>query len=144
MLAELMTYQPPPGYTAVIRIRRDLGAASRSAARRRCGTRQGNAVLAAGKDGNTLAALIRWYIDTFESISRWQRSKQTHLEFLERHPFSNSVALRLNVSQLVNHIKGRRAEARGPRQFATTEHIRIHQRRLSVRPAEMVAPTDGE
>src|SRR5476649_3083476 len=29
----------------------------------------------------TLAELIRWYIDTFETISRWQRSKQTHLEF---------------------------------------------------------------
>jgi hypothetical protein len=62
----------------------------------------------------TLAALIRWYIDTFESISKWQRSKQTHLEFLERHPFSSNVALRLNVSQLVNHVKGRRADGAGP------------------------------
>ena len=34
----------------------------------------------------TLAELIRWYIDTFETISRWQHSKQTHLEFLERFP----------------------------------------------------------
>ena len=33
----------------------------------------------------TLAELIGWYIDTFETISRWQRSKQTRLEFLERH-----------------------------------------------------------
>ncbi|HLA72783.1 MAG TPA: hypothetical protein VK624_14850 [Steroidobacteraceae bacterium] len=31
----------------------------------------------------TLAELIRWYIETFETISRWQRSKQTHLEFLD-------------------------------------------------------------
>jgi len=31
----------------------------------------------------TLAELIRWYIDTFESLSRWQRSKQQHLEFPE-------------------------------------------------------------
>jgi hypothetical protein len=31
----------------------------------------------------TLADLIRWYIETFETISKWQRSKQTHLEFLE-------------------------------------------------------------
>lgn len=62
----------------------------------------------------TLAALIRWYIATFASISKWQRSKQTHLEFLERHPFSNNVALRLNVSQLVNHIKARRADGAGP------------------------------
>jgi hypothetical protein len=33
----------------------------------------------------TLAELIRWYIETFERISKWQRSKQTHLQFLERH-----------------------------------------------------------
>jgi hypothetical protein len=31
----------------------------------------------------TLAVLIRWYIDTFETISRWQRSKQTHLRFTQ-------------------------------------------------------------
>jgi len=30
----------------------------------------------------TLAELIRWYIDTFETISKWQRSKQAHLELL--------------------------------------------------------------
>jgi len=34
---------------------------------------------------HTLAELIRWYIDTFETISKWQRSKQAHLELLERH-----------------------------------------------------------
>ncbi len=33
----------------------------------------------------TLAQLIRWYIETFETISKWQRSKQSHLQFLERH-----------------------------------------------------------
>jgi len=32
----------------------------------------------------SLAALIRWYIETFETISKWQLSKQSHLEFLER------------------------------------------------------------
>jgi hypothetical protein len=70
-----------------------------------------------GETQITLAALIRWYIDTFESISKWQRSKQTHLEFLERHPFSNNVALRLNVSQLVSHLKARRAAGVGLRRF---------------------------
>ena len=30
----------------------------------------------------TLAELIRWYIDTFETILKWQRSKQAHLELL--------------------------------------------------------------
>jgi hypothetical protein len=34
----------------------------------------------------TLAALIRWYIDTFETISPWQRSKEDALQFLEKHP----------------------------------------------------------
>jgi hypothetical protein len=33
----------------------------------------------------TRAELIRWYIDTFETISKWQRSKQSHLGFLEQH-----------------------------------------------------------
>lgn len=33
----------------------------------------------------TLAERIRWYIENFEEISKWQRSKQAHLEFLERH-----------------------------------------------------------
>jgi uncharacterized protein YqjF (DUF2071 family) len=33
-----------------------------------------------------VATAGRWYIDTFESISPWQRSKQRALEFLEGHP----------------------------------------------------------
>jgi hypothetical protein len=49
---------------------------------------------------STLAELIRWYIDTFETISRWQRSKQTHLEFLERH------ALGKPRSELTNGTRG--------------------------------------
>jgi hypothetical protein len=32
----------------------------------------------------TFAELIRWHIDTFETISKWQRSRQTHLEFRSR------------------------------------------------------------
>jgi hypothetical protein len=38
----------------------------------------------------SLAELIRWYIDTFEQVSKWQRSKQTHLEFLENHLISQA------------------------------------------------------
>lgn len=34
----------------------------------------------------TLAELSRGYIETFETISSWQRSKQGRLEFLERPP----------------------------------------------------------
>ncbi len=62
----------------------------------------------------TLAELIRWYIDTFETISRWQRSKQTHLEFLERHALGKSNALTLTSAKLIQHVQSRRAEGAGP------------------------------
>ena len=62
----------------------------------------------------SLAELIRWYIDAFETISRWQRSKQTHLEFLERHPIGESNALLLTTSILVDHVRARRAGGAGP------------------------------
>jgi len=62
----------------------------------------------------TLADLIRWYIDTFETISKWQRSKQTHLEFLERHPIGKANALTLTAAMLIDHVRSRRADGAGP------------------------------
>src|SRR6516164_8288125 len=62
----------------------------------------------------TLAELIRWYIDTFETISRWQRSKQTHLEFLERHAIGKANALTLTPAVLIDHVRARRADGAGP------------------------------
>jgi len=62
----------------------------------------------------TLAELIHWYIDTFETISKWQRSKQTHLEFLERHALGKSNALTLTSAALVDHVRSRRAKGAGP------------------------------
>jgi integrase len=62
----------------------------------------------------TLAELIRWYIETFETISHWQRSKQTHLEFLERHALGKSVAHTLTSGDLIRHIQTRRAGGAGP------------------------------
>ena len=62
----------------------------------------------------SLAELIRWYIDAFEMISKWQRSKQTHLEFLERHPIGESNALLLTTPILVDHVRARRAGGAGP------------------------------
>jgi hypothetical protein len=49
----------------------------------------------------TLAELIRWYIDTFGTISKWQRSKQTHLEFLERHSIGKANVLTLTSAVLI-------------------------------------------
>jgi hypothetical protein len=62
----------------------------------------------------TLAGLIRWYIDTFETISRWQRSKQTHLEFLERHALGKTIAHTLTSADLIRHVQSRRTEGAGP------------------------------
>ena len=62
----------------------------------------------------TLAELIRWYIDTFETISKWQRSKQTHLEFLERHSIGKANVLTLTSAVLIDHVRSRRADGTGP------------------------------
>src|SRR5271165_2463772 len=65
-------------------------------------------------DPITLAALIRWYIETFETISKWQRSKQSHLEFLERHAIGKVNALELTAAALIGHVRRRRADGVGP------------------------------
>lgn len=62
----------------------------------------------------TLAELIRWYIVTFEPISKWQRSKQAHLRFLERHALGKLNALELTAAALINHVRARRADGVGP------------------------------
>jgi integrase len=61
----------------------------------------------------TLAGLIRWYIEAFETISKWQRSKQTHLEFLERHALGKTNALNLTAAMLIDHVRSRRADGTG-------------------------------
>jgi hypothetical protein len=63
------------------------------------------ALIRAGHGAPSLAELIRWYIDSFEKISKWQRSKQTHLEFLERHSIGKSNALALTPAILIDHIR---------------------------------------
>lgn len=71
--------------------------------------------LVRAQDGNvTLASLIRWYIDSFQSLSKWQRTKQCQLEFLEKHPIGQSDALKLTPSALVDHARSRRANGAGP------------------------------
>ena len=63
------------------------------------------------QDGpQTLARVIRWCIDTFQSVSKWQRTKQTVLEFLERHQIGKSNPFALTTGILVDHIRSRRAE----------------------------------
>lgn len=53
----------------------------------------------------SVAELIRWYIETFETISKWQRSKQAHLEYLERHALGKLNTLTLTSAMLIDHVR---------------------------------------
>lgn len=114
-------------YTAIVRIRRGTTVlhqesrtfthhtAALSWARHREVALEEPAALTRQRHGApTLAELIHWYIETFETISRWQRSKQTHLEFLERHSLGKLEALTLTSADLIRHVQLRRAEGAGP------------------------------
>lgn len=78
----------------------------------------------------TLAELIRWYIDTFETISKWQRSKQAHLELLERHALGKCNAVTLTSAALIDHVRSRRAKGAGPATVAN-DLTRLRLRGLS-------------
>jgi len=82
-------------YTAIVRLRRGKtivhqeartfahrGAAVTWAKHREVVLEDPSALTRVQHGAPTLAELIRWYIDTFETISKWQRSKQAHLELL--------------------------------------------------------------
>jgi hypothetical protein len=114
-------------YTAIVRIRRGTTVlhqesrtfthrtAALSWARHREVALEDPASLTRQRHGTqTLAELIHWYIETFETISRWQRSKQTHLEFLERHSLGKHEALSLTSADLIRHVQLRRADGAGP------------------------------
>lgn len=114
-------------YTAVIRIRRGktivyreyktfaMRTAATSWARHREVTlEQPGALDKVNHGAPPIAELIRWYIDNFEHISKWQRSKQAHLQFLEHHEIGKMNSLTLTSTDLVKHVRARRAEGAGP------------------------------
>jgi integrase len=114
-------------YTANIRITRDgvilhreaktfelRSAAERWARAREVALEDPAALIRATDGAPSLADLIRWYIETFKPIANWQRTKQSSLEFLERHPLGESNALQLTTAVLIDHIRGRRADGAGP------------------------------
>ena len=114
-------------YTAIVRIRRGgaiLHRESRTFAHRSAAVswakhrevvlEDPSALTRVQHGAPTLAELIRWYIDTFETISKWQRSKQAHLELLERHALGKCNALTLTSAALIDHVRSRRAKGAGP------------------------------
>lgn len=62
----------------------------------------------------SLKSLIRWYIEDFRQISKWQRTKQAQLEFLERHPIGAVNVMTMTSATLVDHVRLRRARGAGP------------------------------
>ena len=114
-------------YTAIVRIRRggvilhreSRTFAHRSAAlswatHREVALEDPSALTRVQQGAPTVAELIRWYIDNFESVSKWQRSKQAHLRFLERHALGKCNALTLTAAELIDHVRSRRAKGTGP------------------------------
>jgi hypothetical protein len=114
-------------YTAIVRIRRGgailhresrtfthRSAALSWAKHREVALEDPSALTRVQHGAPTIADLIRWYIETFETISKWQRSKQTHLEFLERHSLGKTNALKLTSAALIDHVRSRRADGAGP------------------------------
>jgi integrase len=73
-----------------------------------------SAFLRAQEGDVTLASLVRWYIDNFQHVSKWQRTKQAQLEFLEKHPIGTLNALSLTSATLIDHVRSRRAKGAGP------------------------------
>jgi integrase len=114
-------------YTAIVRLRRGktilhhesktfaFRAAAFSWAKHREVELEKPGALERAQEGEfSLAGLIRWYIDSFCEISNWQRTKQTSLEFLERHTIGEVNAVRLTTAMLIDHVRTRRADGAGP------------------------------
>src|SRR5262245_8950832 len=85
-------------YTAVIRIRKGKtlihqeaktfslrGATEKWAKSREVALEDPSALMRAQHGDTSLSQLIRWYIDGFQAVSKWQRTKRSQLEFLEKH-----------------------------------------------------------
>jgi hypothetical protein len=81
-----------------------------------------------GVDKYKLKNVIRWYIDTFKAIANWGRTKQTTLEFLERHSIGEEDARHLTTPKLVQHIQARRAERAGPATAGNAVSVRVRVR----------------
>jgi len=79
-----------------------------AAPRREVDLQNPDTLTVAKAQGLTLTKLIRWYIDAYESVSPWQRSKQCALEFLEEHPIGQRDPFTLTPDVLITHVRQRR------------------------------------
>ncbi|WP_428383827.1 tyrosine-type recombinase/integrase [Nevskia ramosa] len=65
-------------------------------------------------DHSTLAELIDWYIEAFQPVSQWQRTKSDDLKRLKKTTLAAKPAISLTDSMIVDHIRARRAAGAGP------------------------------
>lgn len=61
-----------------------------------------------------LKSLISWYIKTFRDVSKWERTKQAQLKYLEKHPIGDLNALSLSARTLIDHVRTRRLKGAAP------------------------------
>jgi len=76
--------------------------------------KQPGAILKAQHKGTTIADVIQWYMDDFQQHRTFGRSKLNSLEFLMKHPFSQTDALGLTSQQLIAHAYARARNGAGP------------------------------
>lgn len=114
-------------YTANVRIRQGkttvhqesktfshLGAANKWAKMREVALEDPAELIRARYGEKSLSHLIRWYIDAFGTVSKWQRTKQAQLQFLENHRIGKCNALAMTAATLIDHVRSRRADGAGP------------------------------
>jgi integrase len=53
-------------------------------------------------------------MEKFQHISKWQRTKQAQLQFLEKHSIGKLNALAMDAAVLIDHVRSRRAKGAGP------------------------------
>lgn len=126
-------------YTAVVRIRRQgkvlhqeaktfahRSAAERWGKHREVALEDPSALVRAQQPSTKLASLIRWYIDGFQHVSRWQRTKQAQLVFLEKHPIGETDALSLESATLIDHIRSRCSKRTERTEISASRRARLY------------------
>lgn len=114
-------------YTAAVRLRKGKqiihreaktfshrSAAEKWAKSREVALENPAALIQAQQGEKSLSELIRWYIDAFATVSKWQRTKQAQLEFLEKHTIGKSNVFALTAATLIDHVRARRNAGAGP------------------------------
>lgn len=62
----------------------------------------------------SLGDLLKWYVETFEEQSKWQRSKGSDLKRLQNEEIAKVAATELTAAALVDHVRLRRRDGVGP------------------------------